>query len=670
MPVFNEYSSHSSYSPSFYYSPYSFSTRMSNALHSTSSTLLSTPLSAGRPISYYHPSRPVYIDTANIDVSGSQLPPLRKQNASSAVYGKIHRGRTVIRLKMSNTNDNVEIRPPLSPGRKLVEKFTIPERPKLEKSTSRVAPSGAIRRHLSINRRKPSLITEDGIPVTTSRKSSVSEEMLKEEEAIFDSLIMEEIARTNGIPEQRRKSFDCTPSNMQKGSRNNTKRYSVDVNANKNLETSESLSDFIEKLNAKIARSSSTSFSSTKPTANTSPNTTTEANKNEKLVVDREIALDEFNNKKENSYERALLKLPEKSLETSFTFTTKKPSKETEIVNKQNYIHQKVDKNTYDTLIGQFDNNKNLEKVNDEINESENPQTQMQVIQNAVVKMKVKKKSAKAVENKTNKTEQVLYNKTSEMKKYDKLSKPEEELIKEKSSKLPKTRDGINTKSEFLRSSKETITNCAFTPSKINEVQKKTALNNTLEKCVSSQTCEKEILKKTGIKTPTTKKTNKQVPKKIRTDVEKLAQKSSNTIDKERIKKSISSGELLPTKSTKKSVNDLENKMRTSKNRDAKKTDSNEETCKNTKETDNNNNQIERMKLNMDVVKTEKESKPQKEHKPINWKMIDVGRPDFEEEITDLNGLSPDEETESSEEDSSEEDSEESNGKIIYFKFR
>lgn len=665
MPVFNEYNSHSSYSPSFYYSPYSFSTRMSNALHSTSSSLLSTPLSTGRPISYYHPSRPVYIDTANIDVSGSQLPPLRKQNASSAVYGKIHRGRTVIRLKMSNMNDNVEIRPPLSPGRKLVEKFTIPERPKLEKSTSRVAPSGAIRRHLSINRRKPSLITEDGISVTTSRKSSVSEEMLKEEEAIFDSLIMEEIARTNGIPEKRRKSFDCTPSNMQKGSKNNTKRFSVDVNANKDLETSESLSDFIEKLNAKIARSSSTSFSSTKPTTNTSPSTTTEANKNEKLLVDRDITFNEFNNKQENSYERAVLKLPEETLETSSTFMAKKPSKEKETVNKQEHVHSKIDKNTYDTLTGQFDNNKNLERLNDEINESKNSQTQMQVIQNAVVKVKVKKKSAKAVEKKTNKIEPVLYNKTSDIKKYDKLLKPEAEgeLIKEESSRLPKTRDGINSKSEFLKSKEEKITNCAFTPSMVNEMQNKSALNSAIQKCVSSQTCEKEILKKTGIKIPATKRINKQVPKKMKTDVEKHAQKSSNTIDKEKMKNSTTSDELLPTK---KAVNDLENKVSTSKkNRDVKKTDSNKETIKNTEETGNHNNQIERMKLDIDVVKAEKEVKPQKEHKPINWKMIDVGRPDFEEEITDLNGLSPDEETESSEEDSSEEDSEESNGKII-----
>lgn len=150
-----------------------------------------------------------------------------------------------------------------SPGRKLVEKFTIPERPRTADSPAQVATevahSGAIRRHISPNRRKASLAPDEGLPVPTSRKSSVSEELLKEEEAIFDSLIREEIARTNGIPE-RRNSFDCVPVDPKRG-RHKSKRFSVDFEAAKGLESSESLSNFIEKLNADISRTNSTHLS-------------------------------------------------------------------------------------------------------------------------------------------------------------------------------------------------------------------------------------------------------------------------------------------------------------------------------------------------------------------------------------------------------------------------
>lgn len=168
---------------------------------------------------------------------------------------------------MPKAAENPPNRRQKSPGRKLVEKFTIPERPRgydngdstLADDGPKMAYGGAIRRHISPNRRKASLIADEGLPVPSSRKSSISEELLKEEEAIFDSLIREEIARTNGIPE-RRNSFDCLPVDGLKRGRRKSKRYSVDIDASK-LETSESLSNFIEKLNADIARSPSSNLS-------------------------------------------------------------------------------------------------------------------------------------------------------------------------------------------------------------------------------------------------------------------------------------------------------------------------------------------------------------------------------------------------------------------------
>lgn len=229
----------------------------------------SPPPISSRPISH-RPLRPIPIDLSHIDISSSQLPSLRQPNAKIAYGGPVHRGRTVIRLTMPNTpTDNGPTnRRQRSPGRKLVEKFTIPERPKANEyppstdyspqagDSAKKTYGGVIRRHLSPNRRKASLVTDEGLPVPSSRKSSISEELLKEEEAIFDSLIREEIARTNGIPE-RRNSFDCLPADGVKRGRRKSKRFSIDIAASKGLENSDSLSDFIEKLNADIARSPS-----------------------------------------------------------------------------------------------------------------------------------------------------------------------------------------------------------------------------------------------------------------------------------------------------------------------------------------------------------------------------------------------------------------------------
>lgn len=247
---------------------------MSNALYSVNSivpkSLITSTAAANRPPSssslhHYYPSRPISIDATTIDVTSARLPPVRKPNAPAA-YGQIHRGRTVIRLKMPDPPDIGGIqRRQKSPGRKLIEKFTIPERPRRpdDDDSEKTAFDGTIRRHISANRRKSSLAAaEDGIPVAASRKCSITEELLKEEEAIFDTLIMEEIARTNGVPD-RRNSFDCllTSDLMANSRKCKPKRHSVDFNATKGLENSQSLNDFIEKLNADISRSGSLTFS-------------------------------------------------------------------------------------------------------------------------------------------------------------------------------------------------------------------------------------------------------------------------------------------------------------------------------------------------------------------------------------------------------------------------
>lgn len=273
MPVFLDLNNFHPLSASVYYSPYSLSSRITSARYSSP---MSTPkwspppITSSRPISH-RPLRPIPIDLSHIDISASQLPAIRQPNTKTAYGGPVHRGRTVIRVTIPNmaTDNGPPNRRQKSPGRKLVEKFTIPERPRgydngdytpLASDPPKIAYGGTIRRHLSPNRRKASLVTDEGLPVPSSRKSSISEELLKEEEAIFDSLIREEIARTNGIPE-RRNSFDCLPVDAMKRGRRKSKRYSVDIDATKGLETSESLSNFIEKLNADIARSPSTQLS-------------------------------------------------------------------------------------------------------------------------------------------------------------------------------------------------------------------------------------------------------------------------------------------------------------------------------------------------------------------------------------------------------------------------
>nr|XP_018904831.1 PREDICTED: uncharacterized protein LOC109035592 isoform X2 [Bemisia tabaci] len=237
MPYFSDYSVHS-YSPPFSPPPYSptfgrnfgYSSGYSptNALSSSSSSsggrslgrpyfpLLSSisetvspvyrELSRVLPKPHFQLQRPHFRDTESINVSPSRTRPAK---AGSPVFGKIHRGRTVVRIQTLRKKESPKSRRK-TPGERLVEKFLIRNKAD-EKETTTAADkeakrgSGSIKRYFSTKR--PSIPSEvEPIPEqVVFRKPSVSEDILREEEAWFDNLILEEM-KSNEYPKCRRSS--------------------------------------------------------------------------------------------------------------------------------------------------------------------------------------------------------------------------------------------------------------------------------------------------------------------------------------------------------------------------------------------------------------------------------------------------------------------------------
>lgn len=703
MPVFTDYNNLSSYSSAYYYSPYSLSSRMSNALYSSnplgapstlyssaSSTSLAGPSTSLTPTrGYYYPARPIAIDMANIDVSSAQLP-LRKTNNTTAAYGTIHRGRTVIRLKMSNLKDNPGIFRQKSPGRRLVEKFTIPDKSKTFEPV-KIASSAPIRRHISTNRRKASLITDEGTPVPASRKSSVTDELLKEEAAIFDSLIMEEIARTNGIPD-RRNSCGCIQPEVK--SRKKGKRHSVDFSEMNGVQCSESLNDFIEKLNASVARSPSVEDAVPKVSL-------TAADEKEKkhLVINADVSVEEDNNLgKKINYDVIIEESPEPPPEASFTFVFKKPDKKHEAKDDTNNAGKKVKlkKNASETLSDQITTNKKV------LNDSE-PETKKIAKPEPKKSDDVPKVPTSKIELVKSKTAPSIAPQPVQRKHPDTPKYPQKielnksssvALISDVSSEVaiepPKPIRII----ELSKSNKALLDSTEPVPEVIRIEQAKTkvlatertklsapeALKKNLEKSPKS-TLKNELAKSsTDIavakispsksKAQATKTNNIAKPaKKAEPGVEKTLKVSKTKNSAEKSKKETTSTKVAVQPKTNSKENSTE-VIKIKKKSTVKKI-SKKSTKKSIGAIDKNNNEVsvnleilitngENINGNGSTATSPDESLPvsPRRRRSINWKLVDVGESDFGDEITEINGWFPEEESDdeySSDEDSDEE---------------
>lgn len=157
-------------------------------------------------------SRPVHINASEIDVTSPRRPrvPCPSMTETAIVNdnagGSIHRGRTVVRL---HTMTKRTEKPPVDESKVMSLVLPPSELPQMECSMFVVpeeglAKKGTIKRHTSAGIK---------VPVNDDRRPSVTDEILREQEALFDTMIMEEMDAME-----------------QKGRRQS---YPVDTNSNK-----------------------------------------------------------------------------------------------------------------------------------------------------------------------------------------------------------------------------------------------------------------------------------------------------------------------------------------------------------------------------------------------------------------------------------------------------
>ncbi|VVC30537.1 Protein kinase, ATP binding site,AGC-kinase, C-terminal,Protein kinase domain,Serine/threonine-protein [Cinara cedri] len=150
-----------------------------------------------------HYSRPVNINTSEIDVTSPRRPSHRPSGTETIINdkdedntgGSIHRGRTVVRLHTKNKKTTKS--PTDEP--KVMNMADLPEVPELPTfaapvSEEGLAKKGTIKRHRSVGIK---------VPTNDDRRTSVTDEILREQEALFDTMIMEEMEGQK----ERRKSY-------------------------------------------------------------------------------------------------------------------------------------------------------------------------------------------------------------------------------------------------------------------------------------------------------------------------------------------------------------------------------------------------------------------------------------------------------------------------------
>lgn len=154
-------------------------------------------------------SRPVHINASEIDVTSPRRPrrrPSVTETATvddSAAAGSIHRGRTVVRLHTKTKRTEKPLPPPVQNEPQVVMAVVPapPEPAQLQACMSAMpeeglAKKGTIKRHTSAGIK---------VPVNDDRRPSVTDEILREQEALFDTMIMEEMDAMD--QKGRRKSY-------------------------------------------------------------------------------------------------------------------------------------------------------------------------------------------------------------------------------------------------------------------------------------------------------------------------------------------------------------------------------------------------------------------------------------------------------------------------------
>lgn len=163
-----------------------------------------------------HYARPVHINASEIDVTSPRRP--RRPSTVDTVTndnagGSIHRGRTVVRLHTKNKR--TEKSPLVLDEPELMVMTTLPESPACMPTVSEegLAKKGTIKRHTSAGIK---------VPVNDDRRPSVTDEILREQEALFDTMIMEEME----VQKERRKSYpvDIDDKDKKKSQKNREMR--------------------------------------------------------------------------------------------------------------------------------------------------------------------------------------------------------------------------------------------------------------------------------------------------------------------------------------------------------------------------------------------------------------------------------------------------------------
>lgn len=235
------------------------------SISETSSPILSrrelgSPRNIGGKV-YYRAPRPVVIDTADIDVSKRKKD---EDDSETSTSGKIHRGRSVVRIHTKKLKENPGLKKKTQ-GELLMEKFLIKEKPERKDEPRRrrvwetntiaedtsasppqvtptmspsatpvISPSatpvcrrGTIKRYYSGVRKKSDIISDEEVTekvteAASDKKASI-DEFLKEEAAVLDSMIQEEMAKpVNEMLTKRKKSSDL-PDIDDTGTKHKTK---------------------------------------------------------------------------------------------------------------------------------------------------------------------------------------------------------------------------------------------------------------------------------------------------------------------------------------------------------------------------------------------------------------------------------------------------------------
>lgn len=208
---------------------------------------------------YFRAPRPLVINTETIDVS-SRRNATTDEDDDSTAPGRIHRGRTVVRMHTKKLKENPGLRKKKTQGELLVEKFLIKEKPEpkeeplirrrrvwevdddSESPENNICRRGTIKRYTSGVRKKsgplPDILNAVASKeIVLPRKVSVNDELLKEEAAILDCMIQEEMGRPVSEEVSAKKKKTGELLDVESISKRKTKRESRTYTTKKSSKT-------------------------------------------------------------------------------------------------------------------------------------------------------------------------------------------------------------------------------------------------------------------------------------------------------------------------------------------------------------------------------------------------------------------------------------------------